>query len=94
MKTKALVVTFPDPIAVITAVKTALEINPKLHIIARIHRKKEMEILKGMGVTELVSPEYEASREFIRKIIAAPEQDEAKILLEQEHVKLSLNEEI
>jgi CPA2 family monovalent cation:H+ antiporter-2 len=69
-KAKTLVVTFPDPLAVVNTVRTALEINPKLNIVARVHRAREAELLKSMGVTELISPEYEASLEFLRKTLA------------------------
>jgi len=69
-KAKVLVVTFPDPLAVVTTVKTALRINPKLKIVARVHRAREAELLKGLGVTELISPEYEASLEFLRRILS------------------------
>jgi len=68
---KVLAVTFPDPIAVLTTVKVALSINPKIKIVARTHRKRESESLSRLGVTELVSPEYEASLEFLAKIVAA-----------------------
>ncbi len=67
---KALVVTFPDPLAMLTTVKTALTINPKLKVVARVHRAKEAELLKKMGVEELISPEYEASLEFLRRIFS------------------------
>jgi CPA2 family monovalent cation:H+ antiporter-2 len=70
-KAKTLVVTFPDPLAVVNTVKSALEISPKLNIVARVHRTREAELLKGMGVTELVSPEYEASLEFLRRALSA-----------------------
>lgn len=65
----ALVVTYPDPMAVITTVKIALKINPDLEILARVHRLKEAEILRGLGVKELVSPEYEASFRFIKRLL-------------------------
>jgi len=67
---KVLVVTFPDPLAVVTTVKNALRINPKLKIVARIHRTREAELLKSLGVTELISPEYEASLEFLKRILS------------------------
>lgn len=70
-RAKALVVTFPDPLAVLTTVKIALEINPKLKIVARVHRVQEAELLKALGVVELISPEYEASLEFVRRILIA-----------------------
>ncbi|MDH5695226.1 MAG: cation:proton antiporter [Dehalococcoidia bacterium] len=69
-RAKALVVTFPDPLAVVTTVKNALRINPKLKIVARVHRTREAELLRSLGVTELVSPEYEASLEFLRRTLS------------------------
>ena len=68
-RTEALVVTFPDPVAVVTTVKAALAINPKLKILARVHRTKEAELLKSLGVAELVSPEYEASFRFVKRLL-------------------------
>lgn len=69
-KAKALVVTFPDPLAVVSTVRAALRLNPKLKIVARVHRKREAELLKSLGVTELISPEYEASLEFLRRVLS------------------------
>jgi len=69
-RAKALVITYPDPIAVVTAAKVALRINPKLVILARVHRLKEAEALKELGITELVSPEYEASFRFIKRLFS------------------------
>ncbi|MBA7686908.1 putative cation/proton antiporter YbaL [subsurface metagenome] len=68
---KVLAVTFPDPLAVLTTVKTALAINPKLKIVARVHRTREAELLKNLGVVGLISPEYEASLEFVTRILTA-----------------------
>ncbi|MFC2005635.1 cation:proton antiporter [Chloroflexota bacterium] len=68
-RAKALVITYPDPLAVITTVKTALSINPGLKVLARVHRVKEADKLKEFGVTELVSPEYEASFRFIKRLL-------------------------
>ena len=70
-KAKVLVVTFPDPLAVVTTVKNALAINPNLRIVARVHRIREAEFLKKLGGEELISPEYEASLEFIRRTLSA-----------------------
>jgi CPA2 family monovalent cation:H+ antiporter-2 len=66
-----LAVTFPDPLAVVTTVKTALEINPKLKVVARVHRAREAVSLEGLDGVQLVSPEYEASLEFVRSILEA-----------------------
>lgn len=68
-KAKTLVVTYPDPVAVVSTVKNALSINPRLKIVARVHRKREAESLKRLGVSDLVSPEYEASFEFLNRIL-------------------------
>ena len=78
-KAKALVVTFPDPLAVMTTVQTALRFNPKLKIVARVHRARDAELLKSLGVEELVSPEYEASLEFIERILSVTGWQEADI---------------
>ncbi len=71
IQAKVLAVTYPDPLAVVATVKTALMLNPKLKIVARVHRAREAELLKSMGVTELISPEYEASLEFLERTLAA-----------------------
>ena len=78
-KARALVVTFPDPLAVVNTVKSALEINPKLNIVARVHRTREAELLKSMGVVELISPEYEASLEFLKRTLVVSGWKEADI---------------
>jgi len=66
---RILAITFPDPIAVFSAVKAAQTINPNIDIIARVHRAKDANILSGMGVKELINPEYEASLEFMERIL-------------------------
>ena len=75
-----LVVTFPDPLAVVNTVKNALEINPELRIVARVHRTREADLLKSMGVDELISPEYEASLEFIERILSVSGWNRREIL--------------
>jgi len=69
-KANVLVITFPDPLATVTTAKAALKINPKLQIIARVHRRREIELLENLGISGLVSPEYEASFEFVRHALA------------------------
>ena len=68
-RAKVLAVTFPDPVAVINAAKTAREINPDIKIVARVHREREAVSLQELGELELVSPEYEASLEFVRRTL-------------------------
>jgi len=69
-KAKVMVVTYPDPLVVVATVKNALRINPKLEVVARVHRKRESEVLESLGVSDLVSPEYEASFEFVRRTLS------------------------
>ena len=66
----ALVVAYPDPMAVMTTVKVALHLNPDILILARASRKKEADELKRLGVTELVIPEREAGYKFIKGLLA------------------------
>lgn len=78
-RAKMLVITFPDPLAVVTTARTALQINPYLRIVARVHRRQEAERLKSMGVEELVNPEYEASLQFLRRVLETTGLKEADV---------------
>ena len=97
---KVLVVTFPDPLASVTTVKAALRINPKLKVVARVSRTREADLLKEMEVVELINPEYEASFEFLARILAVSGWEEADIKqalaamrYDQEIVKFSPDQE-
>ncbi|MDP2743855.1 MAG: NAD-binding protein, partial [Dehalococcoidia bacterium] len=70
-RARVLVITFPDPLAVLTTAKAALALNPHLRVIARVHREKDAEELRKLGAVELVSPELQASLEFLSKTLAA-----------------------
>ncbi len=78
-RAKILVVTFPDPLAVVATIKTALLLNPKLKVVARVHRTREAEQLKNLGAVQLISPEYEASLEFLARILASSGWEEVDI---------------
>lgn len=65
-KARVLICTFPDFIAVELTTRNALRINPRLDIVARVHRDADAELLKGVGVSEIVRPEFEASLEITR----------------------------
>ncbi|MFA5309836.1 MAG: cation:proton antiporter [Dehalococcoidales bacterium] len=65
-KARVLICTIPDYVAEELTARNALKINPKLDIVARVHRERDVEHLKGMGVTELVLPYFEGSMEMIR----------------------------
>jgi len=82
-RAQALVITYPHPIAVVTTVKTALSINPGIKVLVRVHHAREANELKELGVTELVSPEYETSFRLIKRLlnIIGLEKDERKRIL-------------
>ena len=65
-KARVLVCNIPDYVAVELTARNALKINPKLDIVARVHRDADAELLKGIGVAELVLPLFEGSLEIIR----------------------------
>jgi CPA2 family monovalent cation:H+ antiporter-2 len=65
-KARVLLCTIPDYVAAELTARNALKINPKLDIVARVHRDSDGELLKDAGVTELVLPFFEGSLEMIR----------------------------
>ncbi len=65
-KALVLVCTIPDYVAMELTARNALKINPRLDIIARVYRDADAELLKGIGVNELVLPIFEGSLEVIR----------------------------
>jgi CPA2 family monovalent cation:H+ antiporter-2 len=65
----AMVITYPDPMAVEATVKNALSINPDLKLLARFHRRSEARALTRLGVTELVNPEVEAGFKFFKQVL-------------------------
>jgi CPA2 family monovalent cation:H+ antiporter-2 len=65
-KARILVCAIPDYVAVELTARNALRINPKLDIIARVHRDDDIELMRGIGVAETVQPFFEGSLEVIR----------------------------
>ena len=65
-RAKVMVVTFPDPTAAKLAVANARNMNPKLDVVARVHRDEDSEALRRLGVAEVVRPEVESGLEIIR----------------------------
>jgi CPA2 family monovalent cation:H+ antiporter-2 len=65
-RARVMVVTYPDPIAARLAVANARKINPKLDIVARVHREEDSEVLRELGAAKMVRPELEAGLEIIR----------------------------
>jgi CPA2 family monovalent cation:H+ antiporter-2 len=65
-KARVLICTIPDYVAEELTARNALKINPRLDIVARVRRDADAELLKGVGVTEIVLPFFEGSLEMIR----------------------------
>ncbi len=65
----ALVVAYPDPMAVITTVKLAQLLNPDILILARASRRNDVDRLKRLGVMEPVIPEREAGYKFVKILL-------------------------
>ncbi len=65
-KARVLLCNIPDYVAAELVARNALRINPKLDIVARVHRDSDAELLKGVGVTEIVRPFFEGSLEMVR----------------------------
>jgi CPA2 family monovalent cation:H+ antiporter-2 len=45
------------------------QINPHLHIIARAARRAQIDVLRSLGVDEVVQPEFEAGLEMVRQTL-------------------------
>lgn len=88
-RARLLICTFPDFMDVVLTVSNALKINPKLDIVARVHRDADAELIKGIGVSELVRPEFEASLEITRHTLHRF----GLTTLEIQHILNSLREE-
>ncbi len=65
-RARVLICTFSDFITTELTTRNALRANSRLDIVARVHRDADAESLKGIGVSELVRPEFEASLEITR----------------------------
>ena len=66
-------ITVPDLLTIKSAITYSLHLNPKLKILARMHSRKETGKLSALGDIQFISPEYEASSEFTRRILTIPE---------------------
>jgi len=65
-RARVMVIVYPDPIAAKLAVANARRINPRLDIVARVHREEDSERLRELGAAEMVRPEVETGLEIIR----------------------------
>jgi len=65
-----LIVTYPDPLAVVSTIKNALHLNSKLKVLARLNRPADAKAFSGMDNVEFISPEYEASMSFLTRTLS------------------------
>ena len=68
-RAKAIAIALPDPCSTRILLKSALDINPNISIVARSHSDREIDLLTQLGVTEAVQPEFEAALEMGRQIL-------------------------
>lgn len=64
-----LVVAVPDPLATLATIRLARRINPGLCILARVHRKEDVDVFRAAGANAVIQPEFEASIEITRLIL-------------------------
>jgi CPA2 family monovalent cation:H+ antiporter-2 len=65
-KARVLICTIPDYVAEELTAQNAFKFNSKLDIVARVRRDTDAELLRDIGVTEIVMPFFEGSMEMIR----------------------------
>lgn len=82
-----LVLTVPDPISSTGTATIAREINPDIKIIARVHRVRDIPVLRSAGVNAVVQPEFEASIEITRLTLNSMQRPLAEISRALETIK-------
>ena len=78
-RAKAIAIALPDPSSTRILLKSALDINPNIDIVARSHSDREIDLLTQLGVTEAVHPEFEAALEMGRQILNTLGEDEREV---------------
>ena len=76
---RLLLVAVPAAIDVETVVRQARALNPELHIVARATQLGQLEVLRGLGIHEVVQPEFEAGLEMVRQALLHVEVAPAEI---------------
>ncbi len=79
-RAKLLLVTIPDAAGIRTIVQQARRIRPDIVIVTRAVFKEQLEELHGLGVYEVVQPEFEAGLEMVRQVLARYDYSPADIL--------------
>ncbi|WP_129631916.1 cation:proton antiporter [Candidatus Oscillochloris fontis] len=68
-KARLLLVAVSAAIDAETVVRQARALNPNLHIVARATQLGQLEILRTLGIHEVVQPEFEAGLEMVRQVL-------------------------
>jgi CPA2 family monovalent cation:H+ antiporter-2 len=76
---RLLLVTVSAAIDVELVVRQARTQNPQLHIVARATGLGQLEVLRGLGIHEVVQPEFEAGLEMVRQALLHVEVAAAEI---------------
>lgn len=89
-RAKAVVIAIPDRPTQEAAITNALTLNKHIRIYCRTHYEEDQSILKTLGVSEVIQPEFEASLTIINKLledlgISEKEIDKKVIRLKIEH---------
>ena len=82
-----LVLTVPDPISSTGTATIARELNPDIKIIARVHRARDIPVLRAAGVNAVVQPEFEASIEITRLTLNSMQRSVSEISRAMESIK-------
>ncbi|EFO81134.1 sodium/hydrogen exchanger [Oscillochloris trichoides DG-6] len=68
-KARLLLVAVSAAIDAETVVRQARAINPDLHVVARATQLGQLEVLRTLGIHEVVQPEFEAGLEMVRQVL-------------------------
>ncbi len=66
---RLLLVTVPAAIDIELIVRQVRQLNPDLRIVARAAQLAQIELLRSLGVYEVVQPEFEAGLELVRQVL-------------------------
>lgn len=66
---RLVLITIPDVVGTQLIATRALQLNPRLHLVARALHMEHLNKLRELGVHEVVQPEFEAGLEMVRQVL-------------------------
>jgi len=84
----AMILAVPDRVTQEAVVLNARKLNRDIYIISRIHREKDQNRMKDLGVDLVVQPEFEASLSIIRRIYRWRKMDRIEIVNKIKRLKI------